>query len=115
VHPAASREEAPVPRTSSLRRILIVAMAALTAVACSGPVAAPPAATPAGSTPGPIAVYTLEKPEHRNPAPIVWDAESRTFFVGTMSRSPAIPMPLAARPDVAVYPAGHDAPDARRR
>ena len=75
-----------MPRLSSLRRVLVIATAALTAaVACSAPVAPPPAATSAAPTPGPITVYTLEKPEHQNPAPIVWDADSGSFFVGTMT------------------------------
>ena len=65
-----------------------VAAALLTAVAaCSAPsppTVDPPAAPSAGPTTGPLALYTLEKPEHRSPAPIVWHAESGTFFVGTM-------------------------------
>ena len=67
---------------------LAAAAALLTAVAaCSAP--APPAADPpsapsAAPTTGPVALYTLEKPEHRNPVPIVWHAESQTFFVATV-------------------------------
>jgi len=38
-------------------------------------------------TTGPVALYTLEKGEHRNPVPIVWHAESGTFFVGTKQDS----------------------------
>ena len=67
------------------RHTVVVAAALLAVVAaCSAP--DPPAAGPASAapTPGPIAVYTLEKPEHRNPVPIVWHADSGTFFVGTM-------------------------------
>ena len=50
--------------------------------------------TPAGRTLGrarhrPVAVDTLEKPEHRNPVPIVWHADSRTFFVGTCMTAPS--------------------------
>jgi hypothetical protein len=41
-------------------------------------------ATSAGPTTGPVALYTFEEPEHRSPVPIVWHAESGTFFVGTM-------------------------------
>ena len=61
------------------------ALAALTA--CSAPSTSPPSGTSAAHasaapTTGPIAVYTLEKSEHRNPAPITWHADSSTFFVG---------------------------------
>lgn len=68
---------------------LVAAAAALAAVtACSAPSTSPPsgmyAAQPsAAPTTGPIAAYTLEKPEHRNPAPIAWHAGSDTFFVAT--------------------------------
>jgi hypothetical protein len=67
---------------------LVAAAAALAALtACSAPSTSPPsgasAAQPSSApTTGPIAVYTLEKPEHRNPAPITWHAASGTFFVG---------------------------------
>lgn len=68
---------------------LVAAAAALAALtACSAPSTSPPSGASAahGSaapTTGPIAVYTLEKPEHRNPAPITWHAATGTFFVGT--------------------------------
>lgn len=62
--------------------LAVVAAAVLAAVACSAP--APPTPAPAAAaTPGPVALYTLEKPEHRNPVPIVWHPETGTFFVGT--------------------------------
>jgi hypothetical protein len=69
-------------------RFLVAAVtAALVAVtACSAPGNASPG-TPAPSavpSPGPVAVYTLENPEHRTPVPITWHAESGSFFVGTM-------------------------------
>jgi len=77
----------------SFRPVLVaVAAAVLSAVAaCSAPApsaadppaADPPAAPSVAPATGPIAVYTLEEPEHRNPVPIVWHAESGTFFVGT--------------------------------
>ena len=75
-------------RSFPIRRALVVAAtAALTAVAaCSAPsppAADPPSAPSAAPATGPVAVYTLEKPEHRNPVPIVWHDDSQTFFVGT--------------------------------
>ena len=69
--------------------LVVAAAAALAAVtACSAPSTSPPSATSAAQpsaapATGPIAVYTLEKPEHRVPAPITWYADSGTFFVGT--------------------------------
>jgi Cu-Zn family superoxide dismutase len=66
----------------SFRPVLVtVAAVVLSAVAaCSAPAPSAPSAAP---TTGPVALYRLEKPEHRNPVPIVWHAESGTFFVGT--------------------------------
>jgi hypothetical protein len=68
-------------------RILVVVTAALAAAtSCSAPSTSPPSETRAPSaspSTGPIAVYTLDKPEHRTPVPITWHAESNTFFVGT--------------------------------
>ena len=40
------------------------------------------AASP-GATPAALPVYTLEKPEHRTPVPLLWHEGSRSFFVGT--------------------------------
>ncbi len=68
---------------------VVTAAAALAALtACSAPSTSPPSGTSAAQpstapTTGPVTVYTLEKPEHRNPAPITWHADSSTFFVGT--------------------------------
>ncbi|HSU08007.1 MAG TPA: hypothetical protein VLK57_02280 [Pseudonocardia sp.] len=71
----------------SHRVLVVAATAVLTAVAaCSAPsppAVDPPSAPSGAPTTGPIALYTLEKSEHRNPVPIVWHAESHTFFVGT--------------------------------
>jgi sugar lactone lactonase YvrE len=72
-----------------LHRVLTLATTALLAatMACSAPTpsaADAPSAGPAPSAqPTPIAVYTLDQPEHRTPVPIEWDAERRSFFVGT--------------------------------
>ena len=82
----------PRPREEAVVRmqpVLVAAAAALAALtACSAPSTSPPSGTSAAHasaapTTGPITVYTLEKPEHRNPAPITWHADSGTFFVGT--------------------------------
>jgi DNA-binding beta-propeller fold protein YncE len=67
--------------------LVAVAAALLTVVAaCSAP--SPPAVDPstpsAAPSTGTVALYTLEKGEHRSPVPIVWDAESQTFFVATV-------------------------------
>jgi hypothetical protein len=73
----------------AFRVLVVTATVVLVSVtACSSaPTAAPPAggpsAGPAAPTAGPVALYTLEKPEHRTPVPIVWHADSGTFFVGT--------------------------------
>ena len=72
----------------SSRPVLVtVAAVVLSAVAaCSAPsppAGDPPSAPSAAPTTGPVALYTLEKPQHRSPVPIVWHAESGTFFVGT--------------------------------
>jgi len=67
--------------------LVAVAAALLTVVAACGapspPAGDPPSAPSAAPTTGPVALYTLEKPLHRSPVPIVWHAESGTFFVGT--------------------------------
>ena len=70
------------------RALTLVATAVLAAAtACAGSTSSPPADPTAGpSSPaaaGPITVYTLDRPEHRVPVPIVWHADSRSFFVGT--------------------------------
>ena len=69
----------------SLRPVLAALTATVLSVvaACSAP-APSTADPPSAPTPAPVALYTLEKPEHRNPVPIAWHAESGTFFVGTM-------------------------------
>jgi hypothetical protein len=68
--------------------LVVTVTAALAGVAaCSAPGSSLPSGPPAPSvapSTGPVAVYTLEKPEHRTPAPITRHAESGTFFVGTM-------------------------------
>ena len=78
-----------MPRSSRVHHLLVVAVTAVLAAvtACSTPGNSPPSGAPAPSaapSTGPVAVYTLEKPEHRTPVPITWHAESGTFFVGTM-------------------------------
>ena len=70
------------------RALTLVATAALAAAAaCSGSTSSPPADPAAAPSPpaaaGPITVYTLDRPEHRVPVPIIWHADSRSFFVGT--------------------------------
>ena len=70
------------------RALTLVATAVLAAAtACAGSTSSPPADPAAGpSSPaaaGPITVSTLDRPEHRVPVPIVWHADSRSFFVGT--------------------------------
>ena len=72
-----------------MHNVLVVAAAAALAAltACSAPSTSQPSGTSAAHasaarTTGPVTVYTLEKPEHRNPAPIAWHAASSTFFVG---------------------------------
>lgn len=66
-------------------RVLVVAAVLLAAVtACGAPAPSPPDDSPSvAPTPSPVALYTLEASEHRNPIPIVWHAESATFFIGT--------------------------------
>ena len=67
------------------------------------------APSPAPTT-GPVSLYTLEKPEHRNPVPIIWHADSSTFFVaawidGTIYRGrlddPSVRVFLEGQPDQA--------------
>jgi Cu-Zn family superoxide dismutase len=71
-----------------MHNLLVVAVAAALAAvtACSAPGNASPGtlAPSVAPPPGPVAVYTLEEPEHSTPVPITWHAESGTFFVGTM-------------------------------
>ena len=71
-----------------IRALTLVATAVLAAAtACAGSTSSPPADPAAASSPpaaaGPITVDTLDRPEHRVPVPIVWHADSRSFFVGT--------------------------------
>ena len=74
-------------RRENAARLVAAATALAALTACSAPSTSPPSATSAAQpsaapATGPITVYTLEKPEHRNPAPITWHAGSGTFFVG---------------------------------
>jgi hypothetical protein len=74
-------------RRENAARLVAAATALAAITACSAPSTSPPSATSAAQpsaapATGPITVYTLEKPEHRNPAPITWHAGSGTFFVG---------------------------------
>src|SRR5215212_9139288 len=94
-----------------IRRMLAVVIAAAVCAAAPG-CATSATSTSAGSAatatePAATVVYTLERPEHRNPAGIVWDAASRSFFVGayndgTLYRgqldSPTVPVYLEGRP-----------------
>jgi hypothetical protein len=69
---------------TSRRLLAVLATAVLIAAAGCSASPSPPAGAPAPATPsGPNPVYTLEKPEHRTPVPLVWHEESRSFFVGT--------------------------------
>ena len=73
------------PANSSASCAVSVDLSATSASSTADPPAAvdPPSSPSAAPTTGPIVLYTLEKSEHRNPVPIVWHAESHTFFVGT--------------------------------
>ena len=93
-----------------IHRFLVIATVVLAAATACAPATPAPSGTPApgaSTAPGPITLYTLAKPEHRNPAPITWHAESGTFFVGTWHDGtiyrgspddPTVPVYLAGQP-----------------